>query len=353
MNAPHPIPPHFEARRVDQVWRVPYQERARQARGWAAKYSIPSATQDEFRLCLIAIDVQNTFCLPEFELYVGGRSGRGAVEDNIRLCQFIYRNLHRITRIAATLDTHTAMQIFHSVFLVDDQGNHPGPLTMVTAEDIRSGRWQFNPAMGESLGVATEAGQTQLAYYTAELQRRGKYDLTIWPYHAMLGGIGHSLVAAVEEAIFFHSMARYSATEFILKGDNPLTEHYSAVGPEVLTNQRGEAIAQPNHRFFDLLENFDAVLIAGQAKSHCVAWTISDLLEGIQAAGTPLAEKIYLLEDCTSPVVVPGVVDFTEAAEAAFQRFSEAGMHLVRSTDPIENWPGMLAAVREARRSHR
>ncbi len=84
---------------------------------------------------------------------------------------------------------------------------------------------------------------------------------------------------------------------------------------------------------------FDAVVIAGQAKSHCVAWTIQDLLEdGLRRDGE-LARKVYLLEDCTSPVVVPGVIDYTDQADAAFQRFAEAGMHLVRSTDPIDRWP--------------
>jgi len=54
-----------------------------------------------------------------------------------------------------------------------------------------------------------------------------------------------------------------------------------------------------------------------------------------------LAQKVYLLEDCTSPVVVPGVIDYTEPADAAFERFAKAGMHVVRSTTPIKNWPGI------------
>ena len=88
------------------------------------------------------------------------------------------------------------------------------------------------------------------------------------------------------------------------------------------------------------LLSYDAVIIAGQAKSHCVAWTIDDLLAG--AAGERrLAEKVYLLEDCSSPVVVPGVVDYTDEADRAFERFAEAGMHVVHSTYPIAKWPGM------------
>ena len=50
-----------------------------------------------------------------------------------------------------------------------------------------------------------------------------------------------------------------------------------------------------------------------------------------------LAEKVYLLEDCTSPVVVPGVVDHTDAADAAFERFAKVGMHLIRSSEAISD----------------
>jgi nicotinamidase-related amidase len=96
------------------------------------------------------------------------------------------------------------------------------------------------------------------------------------------------------------------------------------------------------------LLTFDAVVVAGQAKSHCLAWTIDDLLED-ERAGERLAERTYLLEDCTSPVVVPGVVDYTDEAGAAFERYAAAGMHVVRSTDPIASWPGLstLAAAAE------
>jgi nicotinamidase-related amidase len=66
-----------------------------------------------------------------------------------------------------------------------------------------------------------------------------------------------------------------------------------------------------------------------------VAWTVSDLLEDIQAADAALAKKVYLLEDCSSAVVVPGVVDHTDAANAAFARFAKSGMQIVKSTDTI------------------
>jgi nicotinamidase-related amidase len=84
--------------------------------------------------------------------------------------------------------------------------------------------------------------------------------------------------------------------------------------------------------------SFDYVVVAGQAKSHCVAWTVQDILDRICAKDPLLARKVYLLEDCTSPVVIPGVVDFTEQADAAFRRFKDAGMHVVRSTDSMGTW---------------
>jgi nicotinamidase-related amidase len=188
------------------------------------------------------------------------------------------------------------------------------------------------------LGIDTDYGQKHLLHYTQALKEREKYDLTIWPYHAMLGGIGHALAPAVEEAVFFHTIARYSQPEIEIKGQNPLTENYSVIGPEVTTGPDGERIAGRNAKFIHILEEFDAVIIAGEAKSHCVAWTISDLLDDIRRRDQALARKVYLLEDCSSPVVIPGVIDYTEQAEAAYQDFAAAGMHLVRSTTPMAGW---------------
>ena len=332
-----PIPDYFDTKKVSEVWRVPYQERAAKAKEWAEKYSIQPATSDTNQICLLIIDAQNTFCLPEFELFVGGRSGSGAVDDNLRLCEFIYRNLNAITTIAPTMDTHTAMQIFHPIFWINEAGEHPLPAaTSITLEDVQQGIWKVNPAVAHSIANGNYwALQKHALHYVQKLSEDGKYPLIIWPYHSMLGGIGHALVSAVEEAIFFHSIARNSQAIFEIKGGNPLTENYSVLRPEVLDGPDGNSIAQKNASFIDKLLGFDAIIIAGQAKSHCVAWTIDDLLTEILARDRKLAKKVYLLEDCTSPVVVPGVVDFTEQADAAFQRFAAAGMNVVKSTQLI------------------
>ncbi len=333
-----PIPSFFDSSRVGEIWKVDYAARADQARDWAHQQNLAAASVSKDRIYLLLVDVQNTFCIPNFELFVGACSGYGAVDDNIRVCEFIYRNLGNISHITATMDTHLSQQIFHPIFFVDKNGNHPAPYTDIHVEELRESKWIFNPALAPNYQIAPEYGQHMMIHYAEELERKGKYALTIWPYHAMLGGIGHALVPSIEEAIFFHSIARLAQPDFEIKGDKPFTENYSILGPEVLTGPMGETLGVRNPKFIQQLQNVDRFYIAGQAKSHCVAWTVSDLLDDIQATDTDLAKKVYLLEDCSSPVVVPGVVDHTDAANEAYVRFANSGMKIVRSMDD-NNFP--------------
>jgi nicotinamidase-related amidase len=334
----HFLPAFYKPENVPSVYRVDYAALAEQAKMDAAANEIKPAIYDRVKTSLVLIDVQNTFCAPGFELFVGGRSGNAAVEDNTRLCEFIYKNLNGITDITATLDTHRTAQIFHPLFFIDAAGNHPSPYTDIHKEDLLSERWVFNPALADRFKIPPTFGQKQVIDYAEKLEKKGKFALTIWPYHAMLGGIGHALVSAVEEAAFYHSMVRGSIFDINIKGDNSFTENYSALAPEVLVGFDGEPIGQTDDSIFKKLQVCDRMIIAGQAKSHCVAWTVADLLEEIQRKDPALANKVYLLEDCTSPVVVPGVVDHTDNANLSFGRFAEAGMHIVRSSEPITTW---------------
>lgn len=335
-----PVPPFFDPAQVGEIWSVDYQTRAAEAREWARRHGIGPAAADATKVAVVLVDVQNAFCIPRFELFVAGRSGNGAVEDNIRACQFLYRNLGVITKIFATLDTHEAMQVFHPLFWIDGQGEHPVPYTQISTEDVVRGRWRVNPAVAHDVADGNLPWLEEYAcHYARTLEASGKYQLTIWPYHTMLGSIGHALVSSVAEAVFFHGVARVSRAGFEIKGGHPLTENYSVIRPEVLVAHDRTPIAHLNTQFLETLLRYDVVAIIGQAASHCVAWTIDDLLTIIRERDPRLAAKVYILEDCTSPVVVPGVVDFTDQAGAALRRFAEAGMHVVRSTVPIVDWP--------------
>src|SRR5436189_2076926 len=129
-----PLPPYWNPDSIAEVRKVPYEERAAEAVAWARERAVRPAREDIDRVCLLAVDCQNTFCTPGFELFVPG-----APDDSRRLCEFIYRSLGSITEIATTLDTHRAFQIFHAAWLVDAEGRHPPPYTLVSAEDVAVG----------------------------------------------------------------------------------------------------------------------------------------------------------------------------------------------------------------------
>jgi nicotinamidase-related amidase len=343
MTRPLLLPPHYDPSGVSKLWRPDTDAIAAAAERWSRTHGLPPSDRDDPRVALLLVDVQHSFCLPEFPLFVRGRSGNGAVEDNRRLCAFVYRNLASISQILPTMDTHKPAQVFHPWFWVDRSGEHPAPFTLISAKQVEDGVWSVNPEAAGTLGLDLEYLQRFVRHYACSLKEGGKYDLTIWPYHVLLGSPGHALVSSVHEAVFFHAIARKSQPRFHVKGDNPLTEHYSVLGPEILRGPAGEEIAAKNDDFLGALLGFDAILVAGQAKSHCLAWTIDDLLDDIEQRDRSLAEKIYLLEDCTSPVVVPGAMDYTEEADEAFRRFERGGMHVVRTTIPLAEWPGFPA----------
>ena len=141
----------------------------------------------------------------------------------------------------------------------------------------------------------------------------------------------------------FHAFARVAQSSVEVKGGNPLTENYSVLRPEVLSRFDGAPLAQRNTQFLQTLLAGDAVIIAGQAASHCVKSTIDDLLSEIVTTDPALAKKVYLVTDCMSSVTVPDgkggfAADFTEHAEQALERFRATGMHLCKSTEPRSIW---------------
>ena len=96
----------------------------------------------------------------------------------------------------------------------------------------------------------------------------------------------------------------------------------------------------------DRRARLDRLLVAGEASSHCVKNTLEDLLRWIGDRDPALARKVYVLEDCMSAVAVrdparPGelLADFTDSARTTLDRCRDAGMRVVRSTVPMEEWP--------------
>jgi len=202
--------------------------------------------------------------------------------------------------------------------------------------------------MAAHLGVTQTWLNRQFTWYCAQLKQSGKFELSLWPYHCLIGSHGHELAGLIGEARLFHSFARGAANNLAMKGSNPLTEHYSIFQPEVSKTWDGRAIPgiRRNTALLNTLLRSDYVVIAGEAASHCLAWTTKDLLTHILSVDPKLAQKVYILRDCTSPVVVrdtAGAVlaDYTREQVKAFGEFEGAGMHVVNSTDPVDTWPGV------------
>jgi nicotinamidase-related amidase len=348
MSRTLPLPPFYQPARASDPRYAPDQLALfAAAADWRRAHDIKPSGSDRRNLHLLLIDVQKDFCFPDGSLYVGGRSGQGAIEDSRRIAEFIYRNLAVLTNITTTMDTHFAFQIFFPSFWVDDAGAPLAPYRELVADDVRSGRVRPNPAVAAWLCGGNYSWLVeQCAFYCEELERAGKYKLFLWPPHCILGSDGHALVGTIHEARMFQSYVRSAQSWAEVKGGNPLTENYSVLRPEVLRRHDGEPLAQRNVQFIKTLIGSDAVIIAGQAASHCVKSSIDDLLSEIVAQDPKLARKVYVMTDCMSSVAIPDgkggfVADFTREAEAAQKRFADAGMHLVTSTTPLDQWPGL------------
>jgi nicotinamidase/pyrazinamidase len=274
----------------------------------ANKADLPPSSEDERRVLLMLVDPQVDFVHTDGALAVPG-----AVDDMRRAIKWMFRNLDQITDIAVSLDSHFSMQIFYPGWWVDANGHHPDAMTPVSAEDVEQGRWQPTIELEWSRD------------YVRELERRAKKTLMIWPYHTMLGTLGHSITPALYEAITFHSEARQSEPTHLVKGRIAKTEYYSLLEPEVKVP--GVPGGTLNSAFLDRMATYDRIYFAGQAKSHCVLESITSIAnyEGYQPG---LLEKVYLLEDATSAVAHPEI-DFDAMANEQYVQFAQRGLHII------------------------
>jgi len=307
------IPAFFDPKRIGDVTIARAAEVFEAARAAKTK----PARDDKTKICAFGIDVQIGFCTPGASLFVPG-----AVEDTRRAIEWIYRNLGRITTLVFSLDTHEAFQIFHPAWWHDAKGNPSAPFTPITAAEVRAGKWRARLFPEQSLE------------YVEKLERTGKYVLTIWPFHTLLGGVSHALVPQMMECALYHAIARDTATRFEIKGRHPKTENYSVLSPEVRELGK-EKVGALNEDLLSLLRSHDRVYVFGQAKSHCVLSTLVD----IERSDRELLGKTWVLEDAMSPVPAPPIdplppaLDFPRAAERAFSALEEKGMHVVKTTD--------------------
>lgn len=232
---------------------------------------------------LLIIDPQNDFCDPKGSLFVPG-----AAEDMQRLAGFVRAARPRLSEVVVTLDSHPSVAIERPTFWVRGDGRPVSPFTQITHAQVAAG--EYSP-IDRSL-------RPRVLTYLQSLEAQGRYKLMVWPVHCVIGAWGHNIQGAVLEAVGeWESHVQRGAFK-VLKGQNPLTEQYSAVRAEVPSAD--DPRTQTNHELIEKCRpKSGLLLVAGEAASHCVAATLEHLFEAFTAQEL---RRVVLLEDCMSPV---------------------------------------------------
>lgn len=233
---------------------------------------------------LLIIDPQNDFCNPTGSLYVPG-----AHESCQRLALMINRIGSKLDDIHITLDSHHQIDIAHPAFWLESATNAPpAPFTIISVDDLAKGKFRtYHPGL-----------QAYAADYVAKLANNNRYPLCIWPVHCDIGSVGAAMHEDVYNAVRDWELANFAIANKVTKGSNYLTEHYSAVQADVPdANDPGTML---NIDLIKMLQEADVIAIAGQALSHCVANTITDIANAF--GDDNLVKKFTLLRDCTDNV---------------------------------------------------
>jgi nicotinamidase/pyrazinamidase len=119
----------------------------------------------------------------------------------------------------------------------------------------------------------------------------------VWPVHCVVGAWGHNIQSTVFDAVGEWERQVQRGAFKVLKGQNPLTEQYSAVRAEVPSQD--DPRTQTNHELIEKCRPSGWLFVAGEAASHCVAATLDHLFEEFSAEEIG---RVVLLEECMSPV---------------------------------------------------
>ena len=213
-------------------------------------------TRNKARLEFLVIDPQNSFCHPtEGELYVPG-----AEKDAERLAALIEKLLYDIDDIHVTLDTHHEMDVAHPIFWLNTKGEHPSPFTQISKDDVKNGVWRpFNPKLPcPPYGTLLD----RMIDYVTKLEENGRYQLTIWPPHCRIGTPGHNVVEPLRKAFQKWELNRYAMIDYVTKGSNIFTEHYSGVEADVPDPE--DPTTHVNTRLIETLEKADVIVFSGR-----------------------------------------------------------------------------------------
>ena len=110
----------------------------------------------------------------------------------------------------------------------------------------------------------------------------------IWPDHCLQGSIGQCVYKEYLDVLIEWSEINQKDVRYVLKGSNPLCEMYSAIRAEVPVD--GDVSTFPNVSLLKYLLNATkgsdmlGLVLAGQALTHTVRYTMNDILKYWPAA---------------------------------------------------------------------
>jgi len=226
--------------------------------------------------------------MPEYIVKEGSLLVPGGYDDMVRVAKMIETEGHKFDDIFVTLDTHHYLDIAHPVFWMSGDGKtNPTPFTIITKADVENGVWR----------ASIPFFQQHCLDYVTQLEDNGRYPLCIWPVHCAIGTFGHNVVEPLKVALALWEKKRKGYVDYVTKGSNFKSEHYSAVKADV--PDPSDSSTNLNHKLITALKEFDIIAIAGEARSHCVANTIRDIAAEF---GDEHVKKMVLLEDAMSDV---------------------------------------------------
>lgn len=257
------------------------------------------------------------FCEPTGALYVANSE-----KDMQRLATFIGRVGDKLSDVHVTMDSHRRTDVAHPLWWKDHNGKHPGPFTMITPKDMEDGTWTT---------AIPQLRQRSLEYLRA-LEKSGKFVLVVWPEHCLIGTPGHNVTKPIADALYQYEQKPGRMVNYVTKGSNPFTEHYSVFRAEVPDPK--DPSTQLNAALVQTLQEADMVYVGGEAQSHCVAASIRDLADAF--GNDDYLKKVTLLLDCMSNVTdPPGTTMFTDQGNKFVADMQARGMKVAKSTDVL------------------
>eukprot|EP00667_Euglena_gracilis_P011679 EG_transcript_11944 len=259
---------------------------------------------------LFIIDPQNDF-------HPGGSLAIATADDDSRrVADLISKKMHEIDEIVVTLDSHQRIHIAHGLFWLDPAGKHPEPFTIITAKEIEQGKWR----------AAVPQYQEIALIYARKLEQGGRFKICIWPEHCIIGTPGHNVTKPLMDVINQWAATRLKEVQWITKGQNIFTEMYSALRAEVPTD---DPRTMWNLGLIDFLKEHSRVLVCGQALSHCVNFSVRDLMDNYSEGH----DEVTIITDGCSPVA-----GFEASAEQFLKDMKVLGLRLRTTEELLREW---------------